>query len=69
MKDEIIYTDSLGLEWSREDLELAGGKENLEQGYMFRRSKREIFLKPTAEKFQTTGQSPLQQENPYKHTS
>jgi hypothetical protein len=56
MEDKlIVYTDSLGLEWSREDLELAGGKENLEQGYLFRRSKKEIFIKnPTQPlKFQT----------------
>lgn len=57
MNEEVIYTDSLGLEWSREDLELIGGKENLEESYkksIIRLKKKEDFLKLSSEKSQTT---------------
>lgn len=59
MNKEIIYTDSLGLEWSREDLELIGGKELLEEKYKISRKKSEKFLKLSTEKSQTTSQPDL----------
>ena len=48
--NNIIYTDSLGLEWSREDLEAMGGAEALEDSYkksVIRLKKKEDFLRLT----------------------
>ena len=79
MIKETIYTDSLGLEWSREDLEAIGGAEALEDSYkksVIRLKKKEDFLKLSSQvhssnplKSLAVFQKHLLKENPEENTS